>query len=620
MAAHWVCAALLTLCALTGCPAAPEPPGPAVDIQRGMEMLKTLRPGHPRLICTDADLQRVRNFIATNSTAKAWADHVIQEAEKLVATEDTVAHKLIGPRLLSESRKCLDRVYTLGLAFRLTGERKYADRALKEMLTAAAFKDWNPSHFLDTAEMTHALGVGYDWLYGVMTQEQKTAVREAIVKLGLLQGKKVYDSGGGWSKNRNNWNQVCNGGMTIGALAIADEEPAIAAEILQDAVASIPNSLRSYAPDGGWEEGPGYWHYATRYTVYMLTALLSALGTDFGLSNYEGMDNTGFFRMHFAGPTGKSFNYADGGETTGTAAEMLWLAQRYNHPVFAWHERQIAGNVGSPWHLIWFTPIGQDPVTEKTPTAAAFRRINVAFMRSAWNDPDAIFVGFKGGDNRAGHSHLDLGCFVLDALGQRWATDLGSDDYNLPAYFGSKRWTYYRLRTESHNTLLINNENQDPSAKAPLVGFQADPELSYAVADMKAAYKGLKNYLRGVALVKKSAVLVQDDLQAEQPVEALWGMVTTAEVTCDGAKATLTQKGKTLQARILSPEGARFDTVSTQPPPPQKQNTGTRKLVVRLAGPVAEVRIAVLLWPGTGEPPAVTLRPLSEWIKQEEKK
>ena len=31
------------------------------------------------------------------------------------------------------------------------------------MLTAARFEDWNPSHFLDVAEMTFALAIGYDW-------------------------------------------------------------------------------------------------------------------------------------------------------------------------------------------------------------------------------------------------------------------------------------------------------------------------------------------------------------------------------------------------------------------------------------------------------------------------
>ena len=43
--------------------------------------------------------------------------------------------------------------------------REYAAKAKENLLEVCAFKDWNPSHFLDTAEMSHAVGVGYDWLY-----------------------------------------------------------------------------------------------------------------------------------------------------------------------------------------------------------------------------------------------------------------------------------------------------------------------------------------------------------------------------------------------------------------------------------------------------------------------
>ena len=47
---------------------------------------------------------------------------------------------------------------------------------------------------------------------------------------------------------------------------------------------------------------------------------------------------------------------------------------------------------------------------------------------------------------------------MLDADGQRWITAMGSDDYNLPGYFGDKRWTYYRLGTQGQNTLLIDGQ------------------------------------------------------------------------------------------------------------------------------------------------------------------
>ena len=96
------------------------------------------------------------------------------------------------------------------------------------MLTAAAFPDWNPAHFLDTAEMTNALAVGYDWLFDFLSVEDRATIRKAIVDKGLKPGMAVYANKGWWTTATHNWSQVCNGGMTAGALAIADEEPELA--------------------------------------------------------------------------------------------------------------------------------------------------------------------------------------------------------------------------------------------------------------------------------------------------------------------------------------------------------------------------------------------------------
>jgi hypothetical protein len=63
-------------------------------------------------------------------------------------------------------------------------------------------------------------------------------------------------------------------------------------------------ALASYGPDGGWAEGPDYWHYATRYAVCLLAGLHTALGHDFGLSEMPGFTHTGHFRVHSIGPSG----------------------------------------------------------------------------------------------------------------------------------------------------------------------------------------------------------------------------------------------------------------------------------------------------------------------------
>jgi hypothetical protein len=93
-------------------------------------------------------------------------------------------------------------------------------------------------------------------------------------------------------------------------------------------------------------------------------------------------------------------------------------------------------------------------------------------------------------------------------------------------------------------------------------------------------------------------------------------MITGADVRVEGATARLSQGGKRLEARILSPPGTVFSVLSTRPPTAaEKQNRGTRMLAVRAAPPKSgDVRIAVLLTPGSAPdaaPPPV--RPLSTW-------
>ncbi|MBM4042354.1 MAG: hypothetical protein FJ290_28005 [Planctomycetes bacterium] len=600
----------------------------------GEDILKGLRQGHPRLIALEADLARVREMVAKEPLAKEYHAALRAQAERYVK-EPPLEYKVIGPRLLHVSRAAVDRIYTLGLLYRLGGDvgggsarraargteappttaEAFADRAVAELLNVCGFKDWHPSHFLDTAEMTHAAAIGYDWLHDRLTPEQRKTVVEAIVAKGLLPAKKVYDGGGWWAKSTHNWNQVCNGGIAIGALAIADERPELAAEILAAARRSIPLAMRSYEPEGGWAEGPGYWHYATRYTVYYLAALQTALGTDLGLiQEMPGFRKAGDFRLHFAGPVGHTFNYADAGSRSGRAAEMFWLARTLDEPRYAWHQRSCEGRPDA-LDLLWFDPRGAGPKAENWPLDRRFRGVDVVFLRSAWEDKDALFVGFKGGDNRANHSHLDLGTFVLDALGTRWALDLGPDDYNLPGFFGKQRWTYYRLRTEGHNTLTIGGENQDPAAKAPLIAFASIPAWAFGIADLSGANKGAARWWRGIALLDRKEVLVQDEVELKAPADVVWTLHTAAAVQAEGATATLKQGESFLRATILEPKEAKFETASATPPKPQAQNEGVSRLLIRLAG-AKEARLAVLLTPYRGQPPAAArpMTPLKQWI------
>jgi len=586
-------------------------------------VLSTLHADHPRLILTDVGLADLKKRIEADPLLKAGREALLKEADR-TARKHALKYVKRGPRLLSVSRECLRRVYVLGLAWRLTGEQRYAAAARRNLLAVCAFKDWNPSHFLDTAEMSHAVGVGYDWLFHEFAEETREVVRAGLIRNGMQPGLDFYRRPHRAARSEFNWNQVCNGGLIVGSLAIAETDPAYAKTIVPAAVRSMPLALRTYAPDGAWGEGPGYWGYATRYTVFALAALDSALGTDFGLSKMAGLSEAAWFPIYMTGPMGLYVNFADVGENSRrhNMPSLFWLARRYRTPAFADDERVIMSRrPGNPLDLIWYQPATAGKGKPRDLDRRFRGPVEVAVFRSAWGDPNALFLSVKAGYNQVNHGHLDLGQFELDALGVRWARDLGADNYNLPGYWskgpGGRRWTYYRLNSLSHNVPLINDRSQDPMATSRMVTFRSGEAFSGAVIDFTSAYKPqASKALRGVAMLDRRRALIQDEFTLATPCDLAWGMTTDAAIATDGASAVLTLDGKRLRAEILSPAGAAFTVESAEQKPPQKRNRGVRRLTIRLAKQKAGVRLAVLLTPARPDavpaaPPA--LKPLTDW-------
>jgi hypothetical protein len=597
-----------------------------------VDHLMTLRGEHPRLLFTADDLQRIEEQRKTDPLLARLIQQNQVNATQMLAAPSIEYRIPDGKRLLAQSRLCIRRVMSMAMAYRLTGDTQFADAAVKEMLVATEFKDWNPSHFLDTAEMTTALAVGYDWLYDVITPKNRATIRAAIVRLGLDEGMKVYDSRGWWTIRDNNWNQVCNGGMILGALAIAEDEPKLAREVVSRAIASIPRGVSVYAPSGAYPEGPGYWQYGTAYTCLTISGLNTAVGGNFGIENTPGMERTGWYRIHTIGPTGQYFNYADGGAGSRLSSAMFLLADVYDEPAFSWwHRRRLSRDFRPgvaleprkldrffPLEIAWYNAHGSTPSNDQIPLDAKFESLqDIVTTRSRWGDSDAVYVGFKGGDNRANHGHLDVGSFVLDAEGERWALDLGGDNYNLPGYFGGNRWQYYRLINHSHNTLVINGQLQNTAAHCDVVFAHSTPTRASAIVDMTDAYKNqATSARRGIELLNRRAVHVRDEINGAVG-QVRWSMVTGAEISLSGHRATLTQEGKTLLAEILAPSDAEFEVLSNAPPTPaEKQNAGTCILAITvLATAEQPTAISVLLQPTDGQRTPLKIEPrgLDQW-------
>ena len=578
-----------------------------------------LRPGHPRIWLTTERLQELRTCAERDAVLRRWIELILADAERRLR-QSPPAYKLIGPRLLYVSREYLSALKALGFAWQWTRDPRFAKSARTFLQQCCGFADWHPSHFLDTAEMACAVGVGYDWVYDALSDADRTMVENALVRLGLEPGVQAYQGRASWKwwvSVTHNWNQVCNGGMLVGALALADVRPELADFIVRSAVSSLPRALASYEPDGAWGEGPGYWGYATMYTAYGLEALRTALGDDEGLSRRQGLARASIVPRMLVGPTGLFFNYADCGErhSRGPMPWMFWLARTFGDDAAAADEHRVLRAMPRPsaLHAVWYVPAPDASRVPSSPLDVLIRGdVPVMVSRSRWDDPEALWVAIKAGHNTVNHSHLDLGTFVLEALGQRWVVDLGSDDYNLPGYFGRQRWTYYRLMSESHAVPLIAGRGQDPQGRAEVLAFHTGSDGAQVRLDLTRAYADrARRVWRGLATIRgRSAVVVQDEFELVSPAEIVWGLTTPAEIELvEPRRARLSLGSRSMTIYLIEPAQAAFEVHSAERPPPEKTNRGMRRLEVRRT-PVNRERIVVLFVPGDRDTAPVEYQPI----------
>jgi hypothetical protein len=593
----------------------------------GHDVFSRLAAKRPRLMATKSAIERTRQSLYQSPIARQWYGEVEKQANLLFdlpPLKPTWVHDpretgaaplpLVRPPKSSDGPAapldiarlfCL-RIQTLGLMWLLTSDPRYCDRAKAELLAVCAFPDWVGDKFLVTAETAFGAAIGYDWLYDSLTDNERGQVAHAIVEKAIQAGLDEFDAPRPprWATAAINWYLVCNGALMIAALSVAEFD-ARAARLFSLCHDSISTGFSEYRPDGGWAEGPGYWHYATQYAIYLLDSLSTALGTDLGLDASPGLSQTGHFRLYAAGPSGKLFNFADGEEDHSGGYWLFWLAKRYGHPVDAGIE--LRGRKVHPMDLLWFDADGREP--SRLPTAQRFRAADVVMLRGSWDDFNTTYLGIKGGANDAcKHGHYDLGSFVLDASRVRWAMDLGPDDYELRDYFEPEmRARYYRTSTIGHNTIVINGECQPLTARAVITHESFADKISFVVIDLSTAYPGAVSALRGFALIDRRHVLIVDEIVPKARLSCVdWQMHTAAKVELFDAMAALTYPTQSDGAepprfylRIVDPTVGTFLLLSATPskPPEQKPNAGVVKLVLRLEQVSQPVRLAVLLSP-----------------------
>ncbi len=532
----------------------------------------------PRLILTPELENQLKAKLKTDPQVQAYYQYLKKDAEKIL-TEPLLERKLTGRRLLGVSREMVNRMGTLCMVYRIDREPEVLSRIDDELNAVCNFSDWHPAHFLDVAEMSFAVALAVDWVGEFLPDATVSLCKNALIEKGINPS---FDEPMWWIKANNNWNEVCHGGMIAAALAIADVDPALAAKTIGRALDNLPYALVEYEPDGIYPEGPGYWGYGTGYAILASSMLTSALGTDFGISEYPSFMESARVILLLTAPSGDYFNFSDCGLKRGNSTSVLlsWFAAKtgdglyfdkkfFDHP-------SGAGRLAGPG-LVWLSQY-QEKQTSTLPLAWYGEGPNpVVMFRGGESDPGHFYFAAKGGSASVNHSNMDAGTFIFELDGVRWVIDPGTQNYNDLEQAGfdlwhmcqdCQRWTLLTKSNKGHSTLTVDDARHNVKGYAPITGFK-DGKKPEVIIDLTEIFKGhLKSALRKFVKESNRSLLVEDEVKLEDTTKIItWALMTTADVVKESDGALLEQDGKKLRLTILSPGGMQVTIVSLDPPP-----------------------------------------------------
>lgn len=497
----------------------------------------------PRVIMNRARFNEIKN--STDPKIVEMRENVKKMADSYI---DMLPYTYGFSNSTDNSFDNMDNAMTLmmnlGMAYLLTGNEKYPQRAYKEAEVLFKAKGnhetidggvdyWNSYSYLDVGEACTIMAICYDWMYDGFTPEQRAALEKNTIEKGILRSfRSIYSEynptayGSHNFAQAGNWGAVCNGGVMMASIAFMEADPFMCSQMAEANIRAIETTLASFAPMGAWSEGIGYWSYTLKNLSLMCATLDSALGSTFGLEKAEGLKSSQYFSIASEGKI-STVNYGDSGISRTNAPFLYYWAKKYNDSEIGGLAEYIKDSFNfnySIYDLVYYDPayIKEDDYDKPHFFYFSGDSVEQVTMEDSSN-PDGTFIAMTGGmGTSSNHDHLDSGSIILDMGGRRLICDGGAGNYNSPLYFSSSRYYYYKTRPEGHNVFVINPQilsdasgsyyfGQSKTAMSKLIGYDSDEK--WAKMDLSKAYeRDVEKAYRTISLDEKGRAIIDDEI------------------------------------------------------------------------------------------------------------
>lgn len=481
---------------------------------------------HPRLMLGKSDLaeltaklkgtDRGRETLATlTGIADAALAHPVDFPDPKGPQGQVISR---GDEVARRHDKLAREAGTLGIAYAVTGEKKYADRAAQILTGYAKLYDQYEEHKgvnrgdtgkvmaqrLSESMWLIPLIEAYDYIYdsGALSDEDRKNIADNLIRPAIAfiwrkdpaeqaaerdkkePGWRTADPGRGDGKIVPNWLNYYNAATIMAGAALGDQD------MLDLAVANFRRQIaQGIGSDGMWGEG------SISYQMFSLGALVPGLE----VAARQGYDLWSFddarLKMLFDSPLRYAYpdGTAPGINDSGRASLSDWTAMiydygylRYQDPAYATlinpAPRQLHQSEGLYYPTLIYDRLPE--VAKNAQGSTVFENLGYAVLRN-----DNIYALMDYGPHGGGHGHFDkLNLLVYGAGANGSGDELGGEPkFHKYEEALHSQWT---RPTVAHNTMTVDGASQLECTGRLLV-FEDTPDLKIMRAEAEAYPGGL---------------------------------------------------------------------------------------------------------------------------------
>ncbi|MGV3686430.1 MAG: heparinase II/III domain-containing protein [Daejeonella sp.] len=482
-----------------------------------------------------------------------------------------------------------NKIYHTGEALRLNaraytfhGEKEAGLYAKDVLVKLSGWPDWthpwqtNRGRYSEhrTGSWAHRVAEAYDLVYDLMTPEERTKVRKAIMANIVDGAHRTYVYNDDITAATSNWLAMILGGSLMNMAAIYDDGPET-----QNLEPYFTGAMLKYnkfinrvvdSKDGAWGEGYGYNSYSFSNMSYSLPALQNVFNIDLTaplVGTYKEFIYAGNVRNKLW------FEYGDSkGEMT-PATFWAFLLEKRREPRLSWFYNFMKS--GETYEDVLFNTKGipEDSPFDESPVKA-FREIGTTVFKNGWEKDDFTFVMRTGAFYN--HQHIDQGSFWLADHGEIFVEERHLKN---STYYDDPLYQPKLIQPVAHSTILIDDNEQsqrtgDHLKFAPgfddhafIANFLDGTDAAFSSGDIGRLYfDKVKSLARNVVYIKPRTILMLDTAVPsgkDAKVTLLYQTAKLEDIKAGKDVSTITKNGVALNFLHISPSAVETKAVET---------------------------------------------------------